>query len=164
MAGLFQPVCEFFPIEWSEKHYSSFLNEAKPDQKRLISLLKKSRGIYAFYNSELEIIYLGKTNDNLWTEMKQTYNGEKSHYQKYRVKHPNGQYRPTKSGLVRKIQLENFLIQDAATHFSAYSILDEHIGDVEALMIRLMPNDILNHKMEGNNRLTAFDADNITDE
>jgi hypothetical protein len=145
---LFKVIVEMFSIEWSEKYGRSFINEA--NDKKLISILSKEAGIYAFYNSEFEIIYLGKTNDNLWAEMKSAYNRTMPHYKRYRVKHPRSRFVSTKSGKVRKLVLLPLQVWEAATYFSAYAVQRDHIDDVERLLIRLMPNDLLNKRMEGN--------------
>ncbi len=149
--ALFKVVVELFPIEWSENYANSFLNEAKNDQNELIRLLRETRGIYCFYNSELEIIYLGKTKDNLWSEMKNAYMRPMPHYSKYKVNHPRGRYKYTEEA--RKMKLVNLKVWEAANYFSAYSVNDEYIDDIEKLLIRIVPNDILNKRMEGNGSL-----------
>lgn len=153
MAELFSVIVELFPINWSGKHSNNFLDEASSDKKELINLLKKSTGIYAFYNSELELIYIGKTRSDLWFEMKNALAREMPHYKRYRVDHPKKAYVPTKSGHARKLQLRNVMVWEASSYFSAYSVDDDYIDSIEQLLIRIAPNDILNRRMEGNGSL-----------
>jgi len=134
----------------------SFLNEAESDQKSLIEILRQNIGIYAFYNSEFEIIYLGKTKNSLWNEMKSAYMRTMPHYKRYRVKHPRGKFLPPKSGSVRKIKLDSVAVWEAASYFSAYSVAENLIDDVEKLLIRIAPNDVLNRRMEGNGSLDSY--------
>jgi hypothetical protein len=39
-------------------------------------------------------------------------------------------------------------LYDLAAYFSAYEVLPEMVDDLEALLIRAFPNDMLNYKME----------------
>lgn len=151
---LFKVIVELFECEFSDRYYSSFLNESRPDHKELIRILTQSTGIYAFYNSELEAIYVGKTKNNLWSEMKTAYNRYMPHYKRYYVSHPRHKFSVSKSGLARKIQLKNVRVWETASYFSAYSVAEEHIDDLERFLIRIMPNDIANKRMEGNASLS----------
>jgi hypothetical protein len=150
--SFFKVIVELFPVEWSEKSTRAFLNEQRKDHAELSSLLKSSIGIYAFYNSELEIIYLGKTKSNLLIEMQQAYMRDMPHYKRYYVNHPNEKYKPT-SGAARALKLGNMMVWQAAWYFSAYSVEESMIDDVEKLLIRIAPNDLLNRRMEGNGSL-----------
>ena len=151
--GLFKVVVEFFRCEDSETHERSFLNEKEPDQNILIGLLSRTKGIYAFYNSEFEVIYVGKTKNNLWEEMKTSYNKKMPHYKLYYVHHPRERYKATSSGVARKIQSRTPYVWETAIYFSAYSVEEGHIDDLERFIIRIMPNDVSNKRMEGNNSL-----------
>lgn len=150
---LFRVIVELFTVEWSESNNRAFLNKEKSDHSDLIKVLEGSVGIYAFYNSEMEIIYLGKTKSNLWNEMQNAFVRDMPHYKRYRVQHPRDKFRPTKSGQARKLQLQNMGVWEAATYFSAYAVDPDYIDDVEKLLIRVAPNDILNKRMEGNGSL-----------
>jgi hypothetical protein len=151
--ALFNVIVELFACEWSEKNWRAFLNKDNADHDDLISILQSSKGIYAFYNSEYEIIYLGKTKNNLWEEMQSAYVREMPHYKRYRVKHPYEKFKLTNSGNARKLQLTNVNVYDAAVYFSAYAVDEKYIDDIEKLLIRIAPNDILNKRMEGNGSL-----------
>ena len=83
--GLIRPIVEFFPVECSrEAEERSFINlkddNVKANRIELRTALKAARGIYSFYNSEMEIIYVGKTKNDLWTEMKQTFHKKMNQY------------------------------------------------------------------------------------
>jgi hypothetical protein len=150
---LFRVIVELFGVEMSDRNSRGFLNEKNADHRNLIDVLDGSVGIYAFYNSEMEIIYLGKTNTNLWTEMQSAYVRDMPHYKRYRVRHPRERYKATTSGRARKLQLQNMAVWEAAFYFSAYAVHPEYVDDVEKLLIRVAPNDILNKRMEGNGSL-----------
>jgi hypothetical protein len=154
MNSLFHIIVELFKCEWSDKHYRSFLNEAREDHKELITILSKSKGIYSFYNSELEIIYIGKTKRNLWDEMKVAYCRKMPHYQRYAVSHPHKKYRAQTNGKPRKIQSITPYVYQTAIYFSAYRVSENYIDDMEKFLIRIMPNDIVNTRMEGNKTIS----------
>ena len=151
--SLFKVIVEFFACEWNDDNKRAFLNKERADHRDLIAILQESKGIYAFYNSEYEIIYLGKTNRNLWDEMQNAYVREMPHYKRYRINHPHEKFRLTSTGNARKLQLSNVNVYDAAMCFSAYAVDEKYIDDVEKLLIRIAPNDILNKRMEGNGSL-----------
>jgi hypothetical protein len=151
--SLFKVIVELFPIEWSERNQRAFLNEQNGDHAELIEILGQSVGIYAFYNSELEIIYLGKTKRNLWSEMQNAFVRPMPHYERYYVHHPRGKFKSTSSGVARKLRVRNLKVWEAASYFSAYAVGEIHIDDVEKLLIRIAPNDLLNKRMEGNGSL-----------
>ena len=46
----------------------------------------------------------------------------------------------------------------AAYFFSAYHVEEGFIDEVEKLLIRMIPNDLLNHRMEGNLSLIAHEV------
>ena len=156
------PIVEFFEIDFECRNDREFIDTAQTDRKILRSALSKSKGIYAFYNSEFEVIYVGKTKSNLWNEMKFAFNRRMDHYQRYQVQHPRSKYSEPSNGFVRTIRKKQFYLFDLATHFSAYAIEDDTLIDlIELMMIRIMPNDILNVRMEGNTSLRAYSAEDV---
>ncbi len=152
------PIVEFFAIDRNALGDGcSFLNEGRPDHRLLKKSLQTAKGIYSFYNSEYEIIYVGKTRNSLWSEMNNAFNRPMSHYERYKVSHPHGKYKPLPNGLARPIKRKSAHLYDAANFFSAYSMLDDTLIDVvEFMIIRMLPNDILNKRVEGNTSLKAF--------
>ena len=151
------PVVEFYPIERSsssqEASYIPF--DATTDsgvglRKALTSSAgRKVCGVYAFYNSQGEIIYFGKTEkQNLFQEIKNAYNRQMRNCNIYRVRHPSGKYKPTGGGTIRQIQRENVYLYQVSEYFSAYDVRPELVGAVESLVIRLTPNDLINARIE----------------
>jgi hypothetical protein len=157
------PVVEFFPI-LDSKGQDLFLDPLRrPDLKELRSALQQARGIYAFYNSEAEIIYIGKTEkQSLWTRMRNSYKQEKARYERYYVRHPDYKYAVPKNGKVRRISRKQFGLSNVANFVSAYSISTRMIGFCEQLLIRLLPNDLINVRMEGNVSLEPFQTSHIS--
>ncbi len=66
-----------------------------------------------------------------------------------RVSHPtnNVQFRSA-SEKSRQPHITNLKLYDLAAYFSAYSVADEMIHELEALLVRAFPNDLLNKRME----------------
>jgi hypothetical protein len=151
-----RPIVEFFPIGEDAKSERSFLDLSQSDQKALQVLLKKTPGIYSFYNSELEIVYIGKTKGDLWMEMCSSFNRSMGNYKRFHVAHPRDRYSSRLDGLSRDIVNKKIYLRDTATYFSAYAISAELVDIFETLLIRIVPNDILNVRIEGNISLLAF--------
>ena len=156
------PIVEFFPIDLEGKNENEFIDTSidNKDRIELRKALSASKGIYAFYNSEYECIYIGKTKNNLWLEMKTAYNREMNHYQRFTVDHGKKQkYKVPSNGILRPIRARKFHLYDNARYFSAYHIEENDLVDLMELMIvRLMPNDLLNVRMEGNTSLIPTGA------
>ena len=151
--SLISPIVEFFPIDRMDDS-ASFINLENDDRKELKKVLMNAIGICAFYNSEMEIIYVGKTKLKLWNEMLNAYKTRKMiHYRRFYVNHAWGKYG---SNGLRKIIERDCLLSDAASFFSAYSISEEFIDILETMIIILIPNDLLNVRMEGNTSLKPF--------
>ncbi len=150
------PIVEFFETEMCQKSERSFIDVSKEDRKALQKALKAAKGVYSFYNSELEIIYVGKTKNDLWTEMCNAYSRKMPHYHRYYVNHPHGKYSAGKGRALRQIKRDAMYLYDAASYFSAYSVEENLIDAFETLIIRMIPNDLLNVRMEGNELLSPF--------
>jgi hypothetical protein len=154
-----RPVVEFFPVEISKVRNNGRnlpFNPAGDGGKQLCERLRASYGLYAFYNSQAEIIYFGKAQGLcLFDEMVNAFNRDLPHYQIHRVRHPWGKYKSTKADELRRIKKENVTLAQTASYFSAYSISDQLIGGLEALFIRIAPNDIINVRIEAS-EMRAF--------
>jgi hypothetical protein len=159
-----RPVVEFFPIEVSKVRENGRNLSFKPTGnggEQLSARLKESHGLYAFYNSQAEIIYFGKAQKLfLYDKMVNAFNRVLPHYQIYRVRHPWGKYRSTTADELRKIKKETVTLADTANYFSAYAISDQLIGGLEALFIRIAPNDIINVRVEAG-EMRAFPESQI---
>ena len=155
-----KPIVEFFPIERSRVRVQGHGRYIPFDAKRksgreLVSKLKNAHGIYAFYNSQGEIIYIGKTEGQpLYERLTQSYN-TKSKARLFRVRHPSALYRSRNNNQLRRIRKEEVKISDVASYFSAYSAANSLIGKLEALLIRMVPNDLINTKIQ-KSELEAF--------
>jgi len=151
------PIVEFFQVDFDCRSAREFIDISKADRKLLRSSLMAAKGIYAFYNSEYEIIYLGKTKRKLWDEMKNAYSREMQHYERYKVHFARNKYTQGRADKVRPLKRSATYIYDCASYFSAYAIDDDALIDiVELMMIRLFPNDLLNVRMEGNTTLRRY--------
>lgn len=151
------PIVEFFPIDYSCRSLRDFIDVQETDRKLLRTALASTKGLYVFYNSEFEIIYLGKTKSKLWTEMKNAYSRPMAHYSRYAVQYPRGRYKEDAGRTLRPLRRGKRFIYDCAAYFSASSIEDDTLIDVfELMLIRLLPNDLLNVRMEGNTTLRPY--------
>jgi hypothetical protein len=153
------PIVEFFEITKSQVRENGRIipfSMDSEDGKHLYSHLRKASGLYSFYNSQAEIIYFGKTEkSNLYAEIVNAYNRKLPNYILYRVNHPSGRFKPRTNTRLRQISKSEVKLCDTAVYFSAYSVSDYLIGGLEALFIRIVPNDIINVKME-KSTLKAF--------
>jgi hypothetical protein len=159
LEGSIKPIVEFFPIARSQVRVGGrhipFDSKCKAGRE-LVSRLHSARGIYAFYNSQAEIIYVGRTDrQTLFDRLVQSYNRRFPKARLFRVRHPWGLYRSTNKNELRKIRREVFTLRDVASYFSAYSVSDPLIGKLEALLIRMAPNDLINIKLQ-ESELKAF--------
>ena len=153
--GIF-PIVEFFSINHSDSKQGKKVEilpvqtDASDRDNQLRKRLKESKGIYLFYNSECGVIYIGKTKEqNLWTEMKQTFNREISTYKYNYVYHPDNEKEfssPLSSN--RKIINHQAYLHDTAYYFSAYQVAQPLINNLEAFLVRSLPNDLRNTKKE----------------
>jgi len=151
------PIVEFFPTFDGEEQSDLFADNTADHQKELRKALESAKGIYAFYNSEGEVIYIGKTErQNLWKRMRHSYLAEKARYERYYVPHPRQRFSPRRDGRVRKLVRQSFSIRDVASFCSAYALPPKLIMFGEQLLIRIIPNDLINLRMEGNRSLRAY--------
>jgi hypothetical protein len=120
MKPTLNPIVEFFPID-DDEHSNLFYETKSLHQKELRKVLQNAQGIYAFYNSEAEIIYIGKTErQTLWQRMRNSYGQEKSNYTRYYVEHPHWKFKASKNGRVRKIVRRRVDLDQVAAYCSAF--------------------------------------------
>ena len=113
--------------------------------------LEQHRGIYIFHDSRGRALYAGKTRrQTLWREINNAFNRDRKDLQKIRrVDHPERrQDFRTSDEMRRQIRLRSIPLYDLATYLSAYKVSDGLIGELESLLIRSFPNDLLNARME----------------
>jgi hypothetical protein len=151
-------IVEFFPI------YSVAVGRLEKQQavfttgegagKQLNGLKKElvaaKSGLYIFYDSRGKALYAGQTQkQNIWKEMNLAFNRDRSAQVLTLVKHPerNVDFRPANSK-VRQPTDTTLRLYDLAAYFSAYEVIPEMVDNLEALLVRAFPNDLLNYRME----------------
>lgn len=131
-----RPILEFHKLHHDHGHKDDTLRK-KIDNKDVCEKLKQTKGIYSFYDSNGRIIYVGKTEKNsLMTEMSQAYGKVRTNYTRKLL------------GSGKKLKVHKLRIEDTADFVSAYEVDPFAIGNMEALLIRMIPNDIVNTKTE----------------
>ena len=151
-----RPIVEFYPIERTASRQDAkweIIPSNKienPRQNELRIYLENSRGIYFFYDSGGKVIYTGKTEkQSLWKEMNGAFNRERQAHTVYKVRHPKtgNSFQPAWKKL-RQPRNRVVYLNDTANYFSVYEVSSELIGNLEAMIIRALCNDVSNVKME----------------
>jgi hypothetical protein len=144
-----QPIIEFFPVDRSNAEKPKLVpTDENNFNKKLQKTLKDSPGIYLFYNSEGKVIYVGKTKKNLWAEMNSVFNRDRPAQKIKDVKHPiHHAFKPA-FAKQRRPKERPVRLFDITAYFSAYQVDPSLIGNLEALLIRALPNNLVNIKME----------------
>lgn len=151
-----RPIVEFYELDrcLTKKERAWQLFSAGSDStsyaRGLKDVLAKNHGIYIFYDSRGQALYVGKAREqSLWKEMNLAFNRKREVQKITLVRHPdrNQQFQPGHEKLrqPRDMELE---LSDLACYFSAYQVDDGMIEDLEALLVRGFANDLLNVKME----------------
>lgn len=160
LAEATRPVVEFFQIRrasiGSGDTYRIFDAGRGGDEHPYLSGLKREletrKGIYVFYDSRGRGLYVGKTKaQTLWQEINLAYNRDRDPRLQsiLRVQHPERRQDFRNSDEMRRqIRPINVRLHELAHYFSAYEVVEEMISDVESLLIRAFPNDLLNKKIE----------------
>lgn len=154
------PIVEFFPLDPIETTHGSNLHifpttddkgAPHPYLVGLRNRLQQTHGIYIFHDSRGQAIYAGKAREqSLWDEMNKAFNRDRGEVQNIkRVHHPSNriQYKGPEEKK-RQIVKESVTIYHIASYMSAYQVLDDLIGKLEALIVRSFANDLLNVRME----------------
>lgn len=124
------PIYELKKIK-PRKYGSTFLIHEEDSLQESFRLnLSGKKGIYAFYNSQAKLIYIGKTNSDLYKEISQQLGRE------VYVVEENFQEKKLKQGQI-------------TAYLSSYEITNSLlVDDIEALIIRITYNTNLNDKIE----------------
>lgn len=158
-SGVIQPIVEFFQIErcsyGNGERYRIFsvMNEEGEELPYLAGLkaeLEEHHGVYLFYDSRGRALYAGKArNQSLWTELNNAYNRDRGLQNILRVNHLQSRkdFR-TSDEVSRQIRSVNVRLHELAEYVSAYRVADAMISNVESLLIRAFPNDLLNKRIE----------------
>ena len=151
-----QPIVEFYRIKLtpSKRETCSQVFDGGEDDslyaQGLKVALKDSCGIYIFYDSRGQALYVGKAREQtIWKEMNLAFNRKRDVQKISLVHHPerNQEFKPGYEKLrqPKDTQLE---LCELACYFSAYDVADGMINDLEALMVRSFANNLLNVRME----------------
>lgn len=152
-----RPVVEFFRIapagEGPKKTVFSTKDsngKKHPYHSGLKDELDSHWGIYIFYDSRGRALYVGKARQQtLWKEINLVYNRDRKAQTIRRVDHPERrQDFRNYDEMRRQIRIRAVRLSDIAEYFSAYYVTDSLVNNLESLLIRSFPNDILNIRME----------------
>lgn len=152
------PIVEFFPLDKCEtshgvnwRLFSTMVDGVEhPYRRGLRDLLDSHYGIYLFHDSRGRALYAGKAKrQTLWVEMNAAFNSSRALQNVRMVAHPERRQDFRSSDeLRRKIKPISVSLPEVAMFMSAYSVTDRLINDLESLLIRSFPNDLLNIRME----------------
>ncbi len=146
--NLIKTIVEYHPLSKTlSRRGASYeiIDKTEPNLKEIESELRNSCGVYIFYDSRGRAIYVGRTiTQTLWAEMKNAYNRFRASQQMKRVSY-------LKKGGKRKnsnIKTHSEPLHNLASYFSAYEVDPLFIKNLEASLINMFANDLLNSKME----------------
>lgn len=149
------PIVEMYPIEriTSRRDCQWELLPTGKTHSRNRSIrehLENEQGVYILYDSLGCAIYAGKTErQNIWKEMTNAFNRERSNHQAFLVAHPmNGSGFSPAWEIPRHPKKRVVYLYDTAHYFSAYAAEPELIPALEALLVRAFCNSLSNKKME----------------
>lgn len=151
-----KPIVEYYPIEVTESqqgtHWELFDSDVSRNKRQedIKGYLRGCCGVYVFYDSRGEALYIGKAKEqSLWGEMKNAFNRDRQTQKIKLVAHPytGTGFKPAFES-PRKIGKTNLQLADMASYFSAYEVERDMVNNVEALLVRVFANNILNVRME----------------
>jgi len=157
--GAIRPIVEFFPIFKTKStrsdRYELFSatvdGRAHPYRKGLRTELENNHGIYIFFDSRGQAIYAGKARkQTIWHEMKLAFNRKRGDLQTIRRVRQPTRKQPYSTSDDKARQIRDFIVplHDLAAYFSAYQVADGMVNELEAMLVRSFPNDLLNKRME----------------
>jgi hypothetical protein len=147
------PIIEFYPIKQAESRQGSSYEILPRDQlvaKALREELEQNNGIYIYHDSRGSAVYVGKAKEQmLWKEMNLAYNRKRGDSQSIRkVAHLSINRFVPEDERRRQITPHKVLLHHIAVYFSAYRVDKVFIDSLEAAIIRMFPNDLLNKRIE----------------
>lgn len=151
-----KPIAEFYAIDYCGSGQGvnwEVLDGGKTGTRYAQGLkkaLKQSFGIYIFYDSRGRALYVGKAcKQSLWKEMNLALNRKRNVQSVKLVRHPerNQEFKPGYEKLRQPTDTQ-LKLYDLAHYFTAYSVDNGMIDDLESLMVRGFANDLLNVRME----------------
>jgi len=150
---LVSTVIEFYPVNRTnskQKKKFEIIDKSSGAANALKDELDKYYGIYIFHDSQGRAVYVGKAKkQRLWQEMNSAFNRKRGDSQIVRkVSHLKINRFDPKNEMRRQITPQKVYLHDIVQYFSAYSVEKAFIDNLEAAIIRMFPNDLLNTKME----------------
>jgi transcriptional regulator with XRE-family HTH domain len=149
------PIVEMYPIQavlskQDAKWEPLPTTKSHPRNQSIRKHLEESKGIYVFFDSLGCAIYVGKTEkQNIWKEMTNAFNRERSNHQTFVVAHPTtGTTFSPAWEKPRQPQKRVAYLYNTATYFSAYDVAAGLTPTLEALLVRVFCNSLSNKKME----------------
>ena len=147
---IFNPIVEFLECSPYKKGTSwKLFKDDDKKEKSICELLSNESsakvGVYAMYDSSGRILYFGKTNSGLYREITQRL-GAAVHrdialVKKDGFKHVGTPGKQSKPGAIR--------VGEMTRYISAIEVLaPEAISNIETFVLRLIPNDDVNYKIE----------------
>jgi hypothetical protein len=149
-----KPILEFYPLNRELSRNGAMyevLNVKITRNKTIQSILKRTKGVYIFYNSQGQAIYVGKAlKQYLWSEIKSAFNRKRENQTIYRTNYPESgnSFTEVYKDKNRKIRKHNLKLHDLATYLSVYEVESSLISPFEAALIRIFPNQIMNSRVE----------------
>ena len=150
-----RPIVEMYPIspvssKQNAKREMLPTGKTHPRNQAIRSILEKSQGVYLLFDSQGCAIYAGKTEkQNIWKEMNDAFNRERSNHKAFFVQHPtNGSKFSPAWDSPRQPKKMVVCLYDTAHYFSAYEVTPLLIPKLEALVVRAFCNSLSNKKME----------------
>ena len=154
-----QPIVEFLQVEKApygaggKFRIFSVKDETGNERPYLNGLkaeLDNNYGVYLFHDSRGRALYAGKARyQTLWVELHSAYNRRRSVQNILRVKHLQSRkdFR-TSDEITRQIRPVNVPLHELVEYVSGYRVAEGMIENVESLLIRAFPNDLLNKRIE----------------
>lgn len=147
-----KPIVEYYPIKATPSRQAAkweIIETSEQRESKIKDILNKEHGIYVFYNSQCNAIYVGKAKErNLWGEIKSAFNRDRDPQVLWRVRHPTtGNSFLAASENPRQIRKMKVYLHEIAHYFSAYSVEKALIDNAEAFLIRVFANDLTNEQM-----------------
>jgi hypothetical protein len=128
------PIAEYHYLNFDHGKNVDSLANLLNDKRLATQLQAQQGGIYAFFDSTGELVYVGKTTKNLFTEIQQRYTGKKI---RFRTLSKNG-----------TPKWNAWTVKKVAQFVSAYGVDKAFVTNVEALLTRLIINMASNIRVE----------------
>lgn len=148
-----RPVLEYYPVEKVKTSHNKkwHIFQSKTERGKKIRIaLEEAHGIYVFYNSQCEPIYVGKAKrTHLWWEINNAFNRKRDKQVVWKVSHPHtgSSFTPAYKKR-RRILKQNVYLSDVASFLSVYEVSKRWVDTTEAILIRVCANELTNHRME----------------